>query len=93
MEIQKKYKTAMERQLAESICIAKAGGMESEFIMNSKDEYSHCIIPEIILTGSRKMSTSNKRDRGEETGENENPLKRIRRMKEMSPRGDKGDRN
>ena len=66
MKIHRRYKSAMDRQLGEAICIARAGGMDSETVMNSKDEYSRCILPEIEMTGSRrwaKAKTEGKRQR------------------------------
>ena len=38
MKLHKRYKTPMDRQLGEAICIQRAGGMGSANVMNSKDE-------------------------------------------------------
>ena len=49
MKLHKRYKTPMDRQLGEAICIQRAGGMDSANVMNSRDEYSRCILPEIEI--------------------------------------------
>ena len=46
MTVHNSYKIAMDRQLGEAICIARAGGMDSRSVMNLKEEYTRCIIPE-----------------------------------------------
>ena len=51
MKVHEKYKTPIDKQLGEAICIARAGGMESTSVMNLKDEYTRCIIPEIQIQG------------------------------------------
>ena len=67
----------MDRQLGEAICIARAGGMDSKEVMNLKDEYTRCIIPEIKfpeLGSLKKHELKRPRDQGAAT----NQAKRAR---------------
>ena len=78
MSLHKKYNSAMERQLGEAICIARAGGMESGGIMNSKDEYSRCVIPILQTNTENQREQTQKRHR---EAENELTQKEFKRMK------------
>ena len=50
MEIYKKFQKSMERQLFEALKIARAGGLESPGIMNAKEEYNCCVVPEVTTS-------------------------------------------
>ncbi len=63
MTIHKKYKCAMDRQLSEALNIAKAGGLDSPNLMNAKEEDSHCVVPQIEVSGARTMFKTMKRPR------------------------------
>ena len=57
VKIVKKHKSAMTRQLHEALTITKSTGI----VLNQKDEYSRCIIPEMEMRGWRKpVINSNK---------------------------------
>ena len=45
--IHKRYKSVMDRQLGEAICIARNSGMDSDGIIHNTYEFSRCLIPEI----------------------------------------------
>ena len=74
--IHRRNKTALERQIGKALCLAKAGGIESESVMNRKDEHSSCVVPEIRVTEGWKGEARNKRSR-EQPGP-QNPGKRLR---------------
>ena len=76
----------MDRQLGEAIMIARNGGMESESILNSKDEFSRCLIPEIQMKEKyMKKKTENKRGRDEiETTGDDTNIQRDRKRQKTS---------
>lgn len=74
----------MDRQLGEAIMIARNGVMESENILNSKDEFSRCLIPEIEMKERyTRKKTENKRERDETetSGDESNDLRLRKRQK------------
>ena len=93
MEVHKRYSTALERQLGEALCIARAGGMDSENVMNRRDEYNRCMVPELQVEERWKGESRKKRER-ERADENQtqetqnNPKKRPRREnRDQVPQG------
>ena len=66
MELGAQYTSAMDRQLAGALAIAKAGGMDSPGAMNSSDEYNRCILPELQSCTEIKTKEREKRQREEE---------------------------
>ena len=84
-KVHKKYKNAMDRQLGEAIMIARNGGMESENILNSKDEFSRCLIPEIEMRKRytrKKPDSKREREEPEVTG-GEGADQRVRKKLKM----------
>ena len=70
-KIHQRYKSALDRQLGEAICIARHGGRGSESVMNRKNEFSRCLIPEIELKG-RNTQISSKKGEHKRMREHEN---------------------
>ena len=67
----------MDRQLGEAICIARSGGMGSDAIMNRKDEFSRCLIPEMEMKlGNTQISM--RKDEGKRTRINQSERKNIK---------------
>ena len=90
MKLHKKFRSAMDRQLGEALSISRAGGMESEGVMNSKDEYSRCIVPEIeISSGWKKWTpprTDEKRTRETDTEGEERQTKKRKTIRQTKDR-------
>ena len=63
MKIHRRYTTAMERQLGEALNLARSGGAGAEGVMNRKDEYSRCVVPEMVMTEGWRDQTKQKRSR------------------------------
>ena len=78
MVLHRRYKTAMDRQLGEAINIAAAGGPDSPGVMNRKEMYSRCVIPEVQVSEGG-WRDEKKRKRGiEDTQRVECSRKRLR---------------
>ena len=67
MKIHKRYRNALERQLGEALNIARAGGAGSDGLLNRKEEYSRCVVPELSVSEGWKGETTQKRIRDQET--------------------------
>ena len=67
VQILKKHRTAMNRQIHEAIMIGKAGGC----LLNSKEEYTRCTIPELSTTNPQPTKST-------PTPEIDNHMKRSR---------------
>ena len=86
MELHEQHTTAMDRQLSEAMAIAKAGGMDSDGVMNSSDEYNRCILPELQSSSEIKMKEREKRRREEEGEEREREAVNKRQRREEPTR-------
>ena len=73
-----KFSTAMDRQLREALCIRKAGGLDSQYVMNSCEEYSRCVLTELQTTTEIKHKEREKRKRETESAEVERQNKKKR---------------
>ena len=65
MKVHKKFSTALERQLGEAVCIARSGGAGASNLLNRRDEFSRCIVPEITLDEGWRGDIRQKRNREE----------------------------
>ena len=93
MKIYKKFKYPMDRQICEAIKIARAGGLGAPNLMNAKEEYSRCVIPQIEMAkgpGGTKFNnnsnatTTGKRLREEDAQHHQQARKRQRREVETT---------
>ena len=84
-KIQQRYKSATDRQLTEAIYIARNGGMGSESIMNRKDEFSRCLIPELEMKGRNTRVSAKKDDQKRLREPEEDEHKRDAKKHKMSP--------
>ena len=84
-KIHQKHKSALDRQLGEAITIARHGGMGSDQVMNRKDEFSRCLIPEIEMkdrnTQIGQKKNEHKRSREPENDENEENVRYAKKHK------------
>ena len=76
MKVHRRYRTPLERQLGEALNIAKGGGPGAEGIMNQKEEYSRCVVPELEVTEGWRDSAKLKRNREPETTQGRPPHKK-----------------
>ena len=98
MSIHRGYKSALDRQLGEALCIARAGGMDATTVMNKRDEYSRCVVPEMVMSEGWRDKNKSKRSRepNDPKDKEPNPNKRPRRGRSRSRSGHKvqpGDPN
>ena len=84
-KIHQRYKSAMDRQLAEAICIARNGGMGSETIMNRKDEFGRCLIPELEMKGRNTQVSAKKDEQKRLRKPEEEEHRRNAKKHKMSP--------
>ena len=63
MKAHRKYKTALDRQLGEALMISRAGGTGSASLMNRKDEYTRCMVPEVEMNEGWRGVAKLKRSR------------------------------
>ena len=66
MQIHKRYRSALERQLGEAQNIARAGGAGAKGLLNRKEEYSRCVVPELAVSEGWRGETTQKRVRDQE---------------------------
>ena len=96
MSIHKKYRSPLERQLGEAINIANAGGPGAEGVLNQKEEYSRCVVPELQVSEGWRDTRKQKRCREQGPTSQDPPSKRPRRACEQGitatrhPRGTEG---
>ena len=77
MKVHSRCKSALGRQLGEALNIARAGGTDAEGVLNRKDEYSRCVIPELATLEGWRGETSQKRPKTQEPSDR-NPAKRMK---------------
>ena len=83
MSIHRKYRSPLERQLGEAINIAKAGGPGAEGVLNQKEEYSRCVVPELQVSEGWRDTIKQKRCREQGPTTQDPPCKRPRRACEQ----------
>ena len=62
MKIHRRSRTPLKRQLGEALNIAKAGGPGSVGVMNQKEEYSRCVVPELEVSEGWRDSAKRNRE-------------------------------
>ena len=95
METHRRFRSALERQLGEALCISRAGGAGAENLLNRKEEYSRCIVPELTIEEGWRGDSGPKRGREPQANQIEpsHPTKRQRLEipEERGPRVEKVD--
>ena len=86
MELVEQYRTAMDRQLAEALAIAKAGGMDHSGSMNNSDEYNRCLLLELKTTTDIKMRMKEREKRVRDEDREKRTSKRRREKGEPNSR-------
>ena len=77
MKVHRKYRSPLERQLGEALNIAKAGGAGATGVMNQKEEYSRCVVPELEVSEGWRDGARRKRARDQDIPV-QNPRERKR---------------